>query len=1049
MNFLTKFSLKNAVAVFIISFLFILGGVYSFSQLKVTQLPDIEFPQITVEAVYPGASPDDVSSKVTSKLESQFKSIEDATKVTSSSFESVGIINLEFPFDTEMDEIEQQVNTLAKDAGLPKEVEVEVSRFSFGSFPIYNISLFGKGDEDIDKLMQDEVIPELNKIQGLNSVSVGGFTDNLVQITIDKQKAAESGLSLSSIKDHINAKYVSFPAGQISESDVQIPIRVEENLDSVKKLKDLQLTVSAPAAPVTKEGIVNPQEGASGQGSSEAQGPPSAAGPEPAALTKVPGPKPILLKDIAKVETASEQSEKARFDLNDSLSLAVTKKQDANTVEVADEVINVLDQYDDELDYSIGLDSATDIKKSVSSLVKEGLLGALFASLAVLLFLRNVRATLIAIVSIPLSLLIGAIFLKQLDISLNIMTLGGMAVAVGRVVDDSIVVIENIFRRVRKTTEGMTDRVILDSTKEILKAITSSTITTVVVFLPLGFVGGITGEFFLPFALTIVFSLLASLLVAITIVPIMAKFAFKKVPKEEKEGVLQRIYGRMIEKSLNHKAMILVMSFLILGGSFALVPQLGFTFIPNEEQNALTASIELPESTTLERTDEVSMQIEKMLDQKDDVKEVTASIGSRDFITGLKLQNKANYFINLTEQANVQDSIEKLQSEMERTVKEEEPDTKVSIEELNMSGPPTNNNVDIDLFSNDLEALQKAAKQVEDYMKENDDLKYVSNNFTDKQKQYLVEINTEKATQLGLSGYQIIGTINDQTSPVNVGTLKLDGKDQEVQLAYDKDLNSQADLKEVTLFSKRGPVALSEVATVKPVESFTSIQRLDGKVYARVSAEVIIDDVRAVSEEITTGIKADLTLPDGVSLESGGGSDDTVEVFQALGMAILVAIGLVYLTMLITFGKARIPFVILSSLIFIPVGSLVALYLTKEPLSISVMIGFLMLIGIVSTNAIVLVDRIGQNREERGLPIRQSLIEAGKTRLRPILMTAFAKITALLPLALATSSGTLISKGLAITVIGGLTSSTLLTLILVPIVYELFFFRKAKEEKNN
>ncbi|CAH0345365.1 efflux RND transporter permease subunit [Bacillus sp. CECT 9360] len=1045
MNFLTKFSLKNAVAVFIISFLFILGGVYSFSQLKVTQLPDIEFPQITVEAVYPGASPDDVSSKVTSKLETQFKSIKGATKVTSSSFESVGIINLEFPIDTDMDEIEQQVNTLAKDAALPDEAEVAVSRFSFGSFPIYNISLFGKGDEDIDRLLQDEVIPELNKIQGLNSVSVGGFTDNLVQITIDKQKAAESGLSLSSIKDQINAKYVSFPAGQISESDVQIPIRVEENLDSVKKLKDLQLTVLAPAVPVSE----NPQEDAPQQGSGSAQGPPSAVGPEPAVLTAVPAPKPILLKDIAKVETVSEKSEKARFDLNDSLLMAVTKKQDANTVEVADEVIKVLDQYDDELDYSIGLDSATDIKKSVSSLVKEGLLGALFASLAVLLFLRNVRATLIAIVSIPLSLLIGAIFLKQLDISLNIMTLGGMAVAVGRVVDDSIVVIENIFRRVRKTKERMTDRVILDSTKEILKAITSSTITTVVVFLPLGFVGGITGEFFLPFALTIVFSLLASLLVAITIVPIMAKFAFKKVPKEEKEGALQRVYGRMIEKSLNHKAMILVMSLLILGGSFALVPQLGFSFIPNEEQNTLTASIELPESTTLERTDEVSMQIEKMLDQKDDVKEVTASIGSRDFITGLKLQNKANYFINLTEQANVQDSIEKLQSEMERTVKEEEPDTKVSIEELNMSGPPTNNNVDIDLFSNDLEALQKAAKQVEDYMNENDDLKYVSNNFTDKQKQYLVEINTEKATQLGLSGYQILGTINDQTSPVNVGTLKLDGKDQEVQLAYDKDLNSQADLKEVTLFSKRGPVALSEAATVKPVESFTSIQRLDGKVYARVSAEVIIDDVRAVSEEITTGIKADLNLPDGVSLESGGGSDDTVEVFQALGMAIVVAIGLVYLTMLITFGKARIPFVILSSLIFIPVGSLVALYLTKEPLSISVMIGFLMLIGIVTTNAIVLVDRIGQNREERGLPIRQSLIEAGKTRLRPILMTAFATITALLPLALATSSGTLISKGLAITVIGGLTSSTLLTLILVPVVYELFFFRKAKEEKIN
>lgn len=1047
MNFLTKFSLKNAVAVLIISFLFILGGIYSFSQLKLTQLPDIEFPQITVEAVYPGASTDDVSTQVTTRLENQLKSIEGAKKVTSSSFESVGILNLEFPIGTDMEKIEQQVNSLAKDASLPQDVEVEISRFSFGTFPIYNISLFGKGDEEIDELLQDEVIPELNKIDGLNSVSVGGYTDDLVQITVDKKKATEAGLSLSSIKEQINAKYLSFPAGQLNESDVQIPIRVEEKLNSVKKLKNLQLSVAAPASPNAVN--PNPQAGIPGQGNNGQQvnqGNPGNVESNPSA--SVPAPMPILLKDIAKVETVSEQTEKARFNLKDSLSMAVTKKQDANTVEVADKVIKVLDKYQGELDYSIVLDSATDIKNSVSSLVKEGLLGAVFAALAVLLFLRNVRATLIAIVSIPLSLLIGAIFLKQLDISLNIMTLGGMAVAVGRVVDDSIVVIENIFRRVRKKKEGMTDKVILDSTKEILKAITSSTITTVVVFLPLGFVGGITGEFFLPFALTIVFSLLASLLVAITLVPIMAKFAFKKVPKEEKEGALQRIYGRMIEKSLNHKAIILVTSFLLLGGSFALVPQLGFTFIPNEEQNALSASIELPESTSLDRTDEVSMQIEKMLDQQGDVNEVTASIGSRDFLTGLKLENKASYFINLTDEADVQDSIEMLQSEMKKLVEEAEPDTKVTIEELNMSGPPTNNNVDVDLFSNDLDALQKAAKQVEEYMKDNKDLNYVSNNFTDKQKQYLVEIDTDKSSQLGISGFQILGTINDQTSPVAVGTLKLDKKDQEIQLAYDEDLTSQDDLKDVTVFSKQGPVVLSDVATVKPVESYTSIQRLDGKVYARVSAEVIGDDVRTVSQDITNSIKSDVKLPEGVSLDSGGGSDDTVEVFQTVGIAIVIAIGLVYLTMLITFGKARIPFVILSSLIFIPVGSLVALYVTKEPLSISVMIGFLMLIGIVTTNAIVLVDRIGQNREERGLPIRESLIEAGKTRLRPILMTAFATITALLPLAITTSSGTLISKGLAITVIGGLSSSTLLTLVLVPIVYELFFIRKAKAEKG-
>lgn len=1038
MNFLTRFSLKNSVAVFIIAILLVLGGVYSFSQLKVDQFPEIEFPQISVEAVYPGASPDDVDKQVVSKLETALKGIEGSTKITSSAYESIGIINIEFPFDTDMDKVEQQIDAAIQDANLPEEATTKLNRFSFGSFPIYNISFFSKDGKEIESLLKNEIEPELNKIPGINSVSVGGYKDDLVQITVDNKKATAAGLSLSSIKEQINAKYVSFPSGQLAEGDSKIPIRVEEKLENLDKLKNLQLTSSAASGAAS-----------GGQGQPAQSGPPAgSADGAPGAPTEQAAPaEPIRLSDVATIEAVSKQSEKTRYDLKDSLSMAITKKQDANTVEIADGVTKILNKYDDQIDYTIGIDSAKDIEESVATLVKEGLLGALFASLAVLLFLRNIRATIIAIVSIPLSLLIAAIFLNWQDISLNIMTLGGMAVAVGRVVDDSIVVIENIFRRVRKSDGGMTDEVIEQSTKEILKAITSSTLTTVVVFLPIGFVGGITGKFFLPFALTIIFSLLASLLVAITIVPILAKFAFKKVPAEEKEGALQRWYGKLIEKSLSHKAIILVVSFLLLGGSLAIVPQLGFTFIPNEASKTLTASLELPAATSLEKTSDVSLNMEKMFDQEKAIADVTTSVGARDFTTGLRLDNKASYFLNLKDGVDVEKTIKSLETKMEDIAKEEDVDVKISVAELSTGGPPSNNNVDVDLFSTDLEALQKASKLVEDNMNKNNDLKYVTNNFSEKQKQFLVEINSEKASDRGLSGFQILGTVNDQTKPVTVGTLNLDNKDQDVQLSYKEDLTSKADLENVQLFSAEGPVALKDVATVKEVDTFTSIQKLDGKVYARVSGQVKGDNVQTVSSDVKAAVEK-IDLPDGVSLTSGGGNDDTVEIFQSLGIAIVVAIGLVYLTMLITFGKARIPFIILSSLIFVPIGSLVTLFLANEPLSVSVMIGFLMLIGIVTTNAIVLVDRIGQNIT-RGLPIRESLIEAGKTRLRPILMTAFATIMALVPLALTTSSGTLISKGLALTVIGGLTTSTLLTLIIVPVVYELFFFKKVKKERQS
>ncbi|MFX3623005.1 MAG: efflux RND transporter permease subunit [Ectobacillus sp.] len=1015
MNFLTRFSLKNAAAVFIISFLLIFSGAYSFSNLKVDLLPNIEFPQVSVEVIYPGASPEDVNEQVTTKLEEKFKGIEDVKKISSSSFESIGIINLEFPFHTDMDKVEQQLNSFIKDASLPEKVQTKVNRFSFGTFPIYNISIFAKGNTDVEKLLDGTIVPELNKISGINSISIGGTKEDLVQITVNKEKALQYGLTLNSIKEQINAKYLSFPAGRVKTADLQIPVRVNEKLAEIEKLENLQLTPGFL-------GAVNPQQGSSST---------------PA----------ILLKDIAKIESVTDQTEKTRYNLQDSLSMAITKKQDANTVEVADRVIEVLNKYDDKIDYSIGFDSADGIKKSVETLVREGLLGALFASLAVLVFLRNIRATIIAIVSIPLSLLVAAIFLNRLDISLNIMTLGGMAVAVGRVVDDSIVVIENIFRRVRKSKEGMSNELVEDSTKEILKAITSSTITTVVVFLPLGVVGGITSEFFLPFALTIVFSLLASLLVAVTVVPILARFSFKKVPKEEKEDRLQRFYARAIEWSLNHKLMVIIASVVLLFSSFALVPTLGFTFIPNEQQKTLIASIELPASTSVEKTNDVSLKIEKMFDKKQEIKEVTAAVGSRDFRTGLKRENQANYFINLDENVNVQAFIKELEKDMQSITDTEAKGTKLGVQELSTGGPPSNNNIDIDLYSNNLEALQEAARKVEAYMQKNDDLKYITNNFTDKQKQYLVEIDPNKSAQYGLSGFQILGTISDQTTPVSIGTLNLDNKEQTMQLSYDKELASLEDLQKIMLFSQRGLVPLSEVAQIREADSFTSIQKLDSKVYARISGQVKGDNIQKVTQDVVNGVKRDVKLPKDVSLEGGGGSDETVKTFQDLGLAMLVAIGLVYLTMLITFGKARIPFIILSSLIFVPIGSLVSLFLAKEPLSVSVMIGFLMLIGIVTTNAIVLVDRIGQNRERKGMLIRESLIEAGKTRLRPILMTAFATITALIPLALTTSSGTLISKGLAITVIGGLTSSTLLTLIIIPVMYELFFYRQAKQEK--
>ncbi|SFS63873.1 efflux RND transporter permease subunit [Marininema halotolerans] len=1036
MNFLTRFSLKNPIAIGILATLLIVAGVFSFQELKVDMLPDVEFPQISVQATDPGTPPQDMDDQITTPLEKELEKLEGVRKINSTSFDSTAVINLEFPFDTDMDDVERQINTLIQKADLPKDATTEVNRFSFGSIPIYNIALYGKNGNDAEKIFKDEIQPKLEKIPGVNGVSAGGSTEEKVQVTLDQEKAMKKGVSLNQVKDAIEAKGFSMPAGEVTANQLNIPVRVEEKIETLSDLKNLKIDLSSGGQ--SPSGAPSAKSGAPGGG--------QLGMPSVGAIT--PSPTSVKLDDIADVKVIKDREEYTRFNQKDALSVAITKKQDANTVSTAEQVMKVLGEYKDRVTYEIGFEQAEGITDSVNTLIREGLFGALFASLAVLLFLRNIRATIIAIISIPLSLLMSAIFLNQQGITLNIMTLGGMAVAVGRVVDDSIVVIENIFRRIRQR-DGEADRteIVAQSTREVLKAIVSSTLTTAVVFLPLGFVGGITGEFFQPFALTVVAALLASLLVAVTIVPILGRFSFTKVKEEKKETWLQKNYAKVIRTSLDHKGWVIALSILILVGTMALIPSLGFTFLPDETQKTVIGKVELPAATDLEKTNNVSLDIEKALAKQNSIEAVSTGVGSQDFQTGLDRKNQANYFITLKEDADVNHEIKVLEKEMNRIVHSESPKGIVSLQELQSGGPPTNTNVDIDLYSNDTDKLQTAAADVEKLMNDRDDMKNVTNNLQDKQRQWVVQIDSKKASDAGVSGATVMGLISDRTHPITIEDMKLSGKERDVKLTYDKTPNTRSDLANIEVPSKSGMIKLSKIANVEAVDRVTAIQKLDGNVYARVTGQVEGKNVQQASQNVISDIKRKVDLPKGVSLDAGSGSEETTDTFKDLGLAMLVAIGLVYLTMLVTFGKARIPFIILSSLIFVPVGGILGLYLTGEPLSISAMIGVLMLIGIVTTNAIVMVDRVGQN-QARGMTIHESLMEAGKTRLRPILMTAFATIAALIPLALSTSTGTLISKGLAVVVIGGLTTSTLLTLIIIPVMYELFFAKQVKKEKG-
>ena len=1007
MSFLTRFSLKNAAAVLIIAVLLIGGGVYSFLTLKSDLLPDIEFPQLTVTAVYPGASAEDVDQKVTSVMEEQLNGVEGLNSLTSQSLESVARLQLSFPIGTDMDDVTQKVADLIARADLPQEVQTPtVNRFSFSSVPVVNLALFTKEGENAEQWVREVLQPELEQLSGVNSAALSAVSQQYLQITVDKVQATRAGVTLQAIQENIDEAFFSFPAGSLTEEAIVVPIHIEQKLTRQSELEALTIL-----SPITGE--------------------------------------PVILGDIADIAPIETRGEIARYNLTDSMALLINKKQNANTVEVADSVVGVLDKYQERISYVMIFDQADAIKSSISELVSKGLFGALFAALVVLVFLRNFRATFIAVLSIPLSLLIAAIFIKWWGLTLNVMSLAGMTVAVGRVVDDSIIVIENIYRKMKLNPQGDRTTLTKEGTREMMSAILSSTITTVVVFLPLGLVGGITGAFFLPFALTVVVALLASLIVSITIVPVLARVSFVKLHEENKEPFYVSWYLAIIRFSLRRKAIVMGSAVLLLIGSGLLyqLSNVGFVFLPNEKQKILSATVELPPSTTLKKTSEVSMLIEQRLEEDQDRYDKRfVSIGSFDFATGSSLPNRAVYFIELADGMDTVTEISRLESEFQRILDEASPEARFSIQEQATGGPPSNNNVDIDLFSEDLEQLEQAAAQVEELMLARTDLKNVSNNMQEKQQQWSVQLDNAKMKEYGLSSFMVLGMVSDRTKPIDAGELVLDGQARELRLAYDEPLAGSEELASIMLYGPAGPVALSEVASIEQTEVYTSIQKLNARVYARVTAEVVGNDVRAVSGDVTDQVGS-LNLPEGVSLESGGGSDETVQTFIDIGIAMLIAVGLVYLTMLIFFGQARVPFIIMTSLLFVPIGALLGLVIAGEPLSMSAMIGLLMLIGIVVTNAIVLVDRINHNRSA-GMTIRDALIESGKTRLRPILMTAIATIAALLPLVFSTPEGGLISRGLAVVVVGGLTTSTLLTVIFLPVVYELAFHRQHKREQR-
>lgn len=1039
-----QFVLKNKLAVWLMTIILAAAGIYSGLRLKMETIPDISVPIITLTTTYPGASPEQVEEKVSNPHEKAVQNLKDVKSVYSNSYQNASSLQVEFEYGTDMKVAREDIKEAIEKIELPETAGKPVlDRVSINAFPVVALSV-SDSKQDIaalTKTVEDYYAPKLEGVDGVASVAVTGQQVNKVQVVYDQEKLKQYGLDEETVKQYVQGMDTRIPLGMFQFNDSEQSVVVDGKMTTMTKLEDLEIPVQSSQA-AQQQAAMQQQQAAQAQAAALAQG------------QQVPQEEKVepfvKLSEISKIELKGDVESISRTNGKEAIAVQVVKSQEANTVDVVDEVkkvSNTFEKNNDGINIDLTLDQGKPIKDSVSTMLDKALFGAIFAVIIIMLFLRNFRSTIISIISIPMSLLIAMIVLNYAEISLNMMTLGAMTVAIGRVIDDSIVVVENIYRRIHLENEKLRGRELIRSaTLEMFRPILSSTIVTVAVFLPIGLVGGMVGELFLPFGITMAVALIASLVIAITIVPALAHTLFKKqlygekVVKKEQQGKMATSYRRLLNWVLDHKLVTFAGSIVVLVASLFLAPLVGFSFLPEDEQKMAYITYTPKPGQTRDQVVSDVEKIENLIDAKKDIDTIQVSIGGAN---PMSPGNSSGAVMFVIYDPDTKDFSKKKTALINEVKNVEQPG---EWKEQDFTGGLSSNDVSYSVAGNTIEEIRPVVDDLTAILQDNKQLKDVKSSLADEYDEKTLVVDRDKAQQYGLTTGQIAMMINPNVQATILTTVMNDGKEIDVEVHSDTKAPDMFDkvLEQKIKTPSGQEIKLKEVVDVKEGKTLTQLSRSGGKYYATVSGTILTKDVTEASNAVQKEVDK-LDLPNNIDVTIGGVTADIEDAFTKLGIAIIAAIAIVYFTLVVTFGEGLAPFSILLSLPFTIIGALVGLWVMGETISVSVLIGVLMLIGIVVTNAIVLVDRI-IHMEHDGLTMREAILEAGTTRLRPILMTALATIGALIPLAIGAEGGGLISKGLGITVIGGLISSTILTLVIVPLAYE-FLSKVLKKDR--
>lgn len=1017
---ISDLSIRRPVLTAVVFIFIIIMGLVSLTRLGLDLYPDLNFPVAAVVVNYEGVSPREIENLITRPVEQAMGTVNNIDHITSESQPGSALVLVWFKWGTDMSEATIQMREkldrikpmLPRDADIPMVLKMDPTQI-----PVLQMGVTGGKDlAELQQIVEDKIQPRLERLEGVASVvTTGGFTREIL-VQLDSNKLQQYGLSSTAIAGVLRQENLSLASGELTDGGKILFVRTLGELKSIDQLANLPIPL--------------PQGGT------------------------------VALQDLGLVKDSHKKIRQyTRINGKPSIGIHILKQTGTNIVQVADRVNTELAQLqqelqDDGIEISVAVDNSKFIRDSINQIKQHSLEGAVLSIVVLLLFLRNWRSTIIVGLAIPISVVATFVLLYLKGITLNMMSLGGLALGIGRMVDDSIVVLENIYRHRERGLSLM--EAASQGAAEVSNAVIAATLTAIAVFLPMIFVEGIAAELFRQMALTVSFSLLCSLLVSLMLVPMLSS-KFLRLEEEKKRHLawwdralnwfnrlLSRLddsYRNLLAWSLDHRKTVVATVLALLLGSGGLVPVLGMEFMPRTDSGEIAVDIKLARGTVLEKTAAVAAYCEQKARELPEARIIFTSVGpsGRGGMVNLSGQSEnAQIRIKVGPRSERNRSTDEIVEDLRQRIGAV-PGAKISIKMSDTNqGGPVGAPIQINIKGQDLEELARLADEVVKRVKKVPGTREVESNLEASRPELQIYLKREVASQYGLTANQVAAAVK-QALAGDTATRFRTGKDEvDVRLALEDDYGlSLARLSTLPIsLAGGGAVSLNQVADLAVNLGPTSIKREENARVVTVSAENVGRDLGSVTEDIKKAL-ADFRLPPDYVLEYGGQNKEMMESFVSLAQALLLAVVLVYLVMAAQFESFLYPFIIMFSLPTTFIGVVAGLALTGRAFSVNAFIGVIMLVGIVVSNAIVLVDYINILRE-RGQERRQAILTAGHTRLRPILMTTLTTVLGMIPLALGIGEGAEAEAPLATVVVGGLTTSTLLTLVFVPVVYTLF-----------